>query len=77
VSEPYVKIGFRGYMPCVNVRVEKSGLDKILVISAKSLAEPLEELRLKNKNCFTGIKFDLCKADDSKMSLYVLKPLSK
>jgi hypothetical protein len=64
-------------MPCVNVRVEKSGLDKILVISAKSLAEPLEELRLKNKNCFTGIKFDLCKADDSKMSLYVLKPLSK
>jgi hypothetical protein len=77
VSEPYVKLGFRGYMPCVNVRVEKSGLDKVLVISAKSLAEPLEKLRLSNNNFFTGIEFDLCKADDSKMALYVLKPLSK
>ena len=60
VSEPYVKIGFRGYMPCVNVRIEKSGLDKVLVISAKSLAEPLEELRLKNKNCFYKCATSLC-----------------
>jgi len=77
VSEPYVKLGFRGYMPCVNVRIEKSGLDKVLVISAKSLAEPLEGLRLGNNNSFVGLTFDLCKADDSKMSLYVLKPVSK
>ena len=77
VSEPYVKLGFRGYMPCINVRIEKSGLDKVLVISAKSLAEPLESLRLTNNNSFSGLKFDLCKADDSKMSLYILKPVSK
>jgi len=72
ISEPYVKLGFRGYMPCVNVMIEKSGLEKVLVISAKSLAEPLEALKKSNNDKFTGLTFALRKADESQTSLYVL-----
>ena len=75
ISEPFVKLSFRGYMPCVKVIVEKSKLEKILVIAAKSLAESLESMRSENEGNFTGLKFELSKADDSKLSPYVVKKI--
>ena len=48
ISEPDVVLGFRGYTPILRVRKSRTSVEYILYISAKSLAEPLEELRKKN-----------------------------
>ena len=45
VSEPDVVLTFKGYAPILRVRKSRTGVEYILYISAKSLAEPLEELR--------------------------------
>jgi len=71
-SEPYVRLSVRGYLPCVTVLLEKPGIEKVLVISAKSLAEPLDKLRTANEGKFSGLRFDLSKADETQMALYVL-----
>jgi len=65
--------GFRGYAPILTVKVDKSGLDYILFISAKSLTEQLEPLRKKNGDKFIGLKFSIRKESDDKMAKYELK----
>ena len=47
ISEPDVILTFKGYAPILRVRKLRTNVEFILYISAKSLAEPLEELRKK------------------------------
>ena len=54
VSDPNVVLTFKGYAPILRVRNTRTGLEYILYISAKSLAEPLEELRINNDGIFKG-----------------------
>ena len=48
ISEPDVVLTFRGYAPILRVQKCRTGVEYSLYISAKSLAEPLEELRKNN-----------------------------
>lgn len=73
VSEPNVILTFRGYAPIVLVRIEKSGITKVLYLSAKSLATPLEELREKNGGKFQGLKLRIRKESDEKLAKYVVE----
>lgn len=68
-SEPFLKISSMGFLPCIRVKVLRSGLDYTLVIGAKSLGAPIEALRSASGE-FTGIKIDICKESDEKMAKY-------
>jgi hypothetical protein len=73
VSEPFVRLTFRGYVPCVKVKVVKSGLDYALAINSKSISEALDKIRKQNDGFFVGLEFELCKKDESQMAPYILK----
>ncbi len=68
-----VMAGFKGYAPIVPVKVDKTGLEYILYISAKSLTEQLEPLRKHNGDQFTGLKFSIRKESKDRMAKYELK----
>ena len=69
-SEPFVVMTFKGYAPAVNVRVVRTGLDYLLYISAKSLAEGLEPMRKANEGHFKGLQFGIRKAAEDKFAKY-------
>ena len=68
-SEPYLKSSSMGFLPCIRVKVSRSGLEYTLVIGAKSLGIPIDALR-PDSGEFTGIKFEICKESDVKMAKY-------
>ena len=45
VSEPDVVLTFKGYIPVLRIQKSRTNVEYLLYISAKSLAEPLEELK--------------------------------
>lgn len=73
VSDPDVVLTFKGYAPILRVRNSRTGLEYILYISAKSLAEPLEELRKNNDGVFRGIHLRIRKESMEKISKYVIE----
>lgn len=70
ISEVNVALGVRGYSPILEVAAVKTGLQYTLYISAKSLAEPLERLRIANGGQFTGICLSIRKESQDPMSKY-------
>jgi hypothetical protein len=68
-----VALTFKGYAPVLPVKVNKTGLDYLLYISARSLAEQLEPLRKKNIGSFAGLTFSIRKESDDKYAAYELK----
>ena len=70
LSEPDVVITFYGYAPYLRVRKSKTGAEYRFYISAKSLAEPLEELRNKNNGIFKGIRFSVRKESMEQTAQY-------
>ena len=73
ISEPDVVLGFRGYTPILRVRKSRTSVEYILYISAKSLAEPLEELREKSGGIFTGIQLRIRKESMDRTSKYEIE----
>ena len=73
VSEPDVILTFKGYAPILRVRKSRTGVEYILYIPAKSLAEPLEKLRQNNDGIFTGIRFRIRKESMEQMSKYEIE----
>jgi hypothetical protein len=71
--EPFVVMTFKGYAPAVHVRVIQTGLDYLLYISAKSLAEGLEPMRKNNGGRFSGLRFQVRKASEDKFAKYELR----
>ena len=70
ISEPDVVLTFKGYVPILQVREIRTDIEYRFYISAKSLAEPLEELRSNNGGIFKGIQFRVCKEGTDKMAKY-------
>ncbi len=64
--------GFRGYAPILTVKVDMTGLDYILYISAQSLTVQLESLRKQNGGNFIGLKFSIRKESDERLAKYEL-----
>jgi len=73
ISGPYVKYSDWGYIPVLHVRVDKSGIDYILPISARSLAKQLHGL-FEQHRMWEGLRFDLRKTSQEKTSAYELTP---
>ena len=73
VSESDAQLTFKGYAPIIKVKVEKSGLVKMLYISAKSLAEKLEPLRQDNKGRFTGLRLKIRKESEDRFASYLVE----
>ena len=72
-SEPFVVLTARGYAPVVEVDVEGEEGRRIMFISAASLSQNLEELRLNNKNQFSGIRFRVKKESSDKFAKYIVE----
>jgi len=72
ISEPFIRLSVRGYLPCLKVKVLKSQLEYALSLGSKSITEGLEKLREENNGYFTKLRFNLSKKDDTQMAPYVL-----
>ena len=70
ISEPLVIMTWKGYAPVIRVRAIKTGLDYLMYLSAKSLAEGLEPLRNANNGVFSGLKIAIRKQSDEKFAKY-------
>ena len=70
---PDVVLTFRGYAPILRVQKCRTGVEYSLYISAKSLAEPLEELRKNNGGIFKGIQLRIRKESMEQMSKYQIE----
>ena len=75
-SEPNLSLTIRGYAPTLKVRVPKTGLEYEWYVSAKSIAEPLEELRERNGGRFQGIRLRVRKDSMERTALYRVEPVS-
>ncbi len=75
LSEPYLVNSIRGYAPIIDVKHLREKANYSLYISAKSISDGLEPLRINNNNLFTGIKFKIRKEENKKMSKYLIENL--
>ena len=75
ISEPYVILNSFGYIPAVKVRVENKKIIQFMYINPKTLAAPLDQLKLKNSNLFTGIKLKIRKESEEKTAKYEIEEL--
>jgi hypothetical protein len=73
LDEPDVVLTFKGYAPVLPVRQKLNGLEYILYISAKSLGESLEELRVANDGKFTGLEIEIRKMSTDKFAKYEVR----
>lgn len=71
-SEPFVVPTGRGYAPAILVRRPRAAQRQHLLIGAKSLATPLEQLRLRYR-FLTGQRITLRKTGIDKMSIYEVR----
>lgn len=70
ISEPGVLLSYRGYAPVLLVIEEGKSIPRCLYIAAKSIAEPLEEMRRDNDGEFSGLKFRIRKVGAEKTAAY-------
>lgn len=75
ISEPYVILNNFGYQPAVDILVEDKSIKQFLYISPKSLAKPLDELKIKNDNKFTGIQIKIKKTSAEKTATYEIEKI--
>ena len=75
VSEADVMLNVRGYAPVLRVRKRRTGVEYFLYISAKSLADPLEELRRENGGLFEGLRIRVRKQSSDRMSKYEIETI--
>lgn len=70
ISDADVILTTFGYAPFLRVQEIGTGTEYRLYISAKSLAEPLEELRKDNSGTFEGIQFRIRKESIDRKARY-------
>lgn len=73
MSEPYVILTARGYAPVVDAEVVGEPDSRIMYISAGSLSNQLEELRIQNEGKFKGITAKIRKESTDKFAKYILE----
>lgn len=77
LEEPTVIVTFKGYAPVLKVRVRQTGLDYLMYLSAKSIAEGLEPLRAKNAGHFAELCFRIRKQSEDQFAPYEIQPLGR
>jgi hypothetical protein len=73
-SDPHVIYTYKGYAPVVDVRVLDSGSERILFVSAQSLAAALEDIRLV-EGTLVGRRVKLAKESAEQFARYVVTEL--
>ena len=73
ISEPDIYITSRGYVPVVRIIADGHKIPRLLIISAKSIALPMEEMRHDNAGQFLGLRFSLRKAGPLPKDKYELQ----
>ena len=74
ISEAYLMYYNKiGYLPIIDVLDMESKENYFILISAKSLANQLEDLRNENNGRLNGLEFSIKKENDSSEALYVLE----
>lgn len=76
ISEADVVLAFKGYAPVLQVKERKIGDVYLLYISARSLAELLEELRKNNDGIFKGIRLRIRKESMHQREKYETEVMS-
>lgn len=71
---PYVIYTDFGYIPVLHVRVDKSGLDYMLPIAARSLARAIKPLSDANSG-LTGLRLSIQKESEEKTSKYLVSKI--
>lgn len=76
ILSPYPLVAFRNhaYAPVLEVKVERSGLRKMLFVSAHSLSEQLEDIR-KAHGSLEDVRVRLRKTSDDRFARYVVEEL--
>lgn len=62
ISEASIHITQRGYVPVLRVRTDKHKTSRLLIVSARSISFPLEEMRQDHGGQFSGLRFSLRKS---------------
>ena len=57
----------------VEVKVENKNINQFMYINPKTLAEPLDKLRIQNNNKFIGIKLKIRKASEERTAKYEIE----
>lgn len=70
LSEVDVLATFKGYVPVVRILVAGSDIPRLLIIGAKSMLEPLKQMREDNVGKFKGLKFSIRKAGTERTAPY-------
>ncbi len=75
VCEPTIVLTSRGYAPILRVQKSSTGAEFKLSIRAKSIAQPLEALRLNNRGVFKGLHFRIRKRSMEPGSQYQIQAM--
>lgn len=75
-SEPFVIFTYRGYVPAVLARLP-DGSERVLFIAAASIAMPLEGLRKRNENRFSGIRIGIRKESTDRYAKYIVREIAE
>lgn len=70
ISEASIHITQRGYVPVLRVITDKHKSSRLLIISARSISFPLEEMRQDHGGKFSGLRFSLRKSGPNPKDLY-------
>jgi hypothetical protein len=69
---PFVIYKNNSYIPALEVKVINTGIHKILFVSAKSLSEKLENIRIR-ANTLKGVKVNIMRASKEQFAPYVVE----
>lgn len=73
LTEPFVTVTFRGYTAGIDVRVIATQLEYTLLLGAKSLSEPLENLRVSSGGLLAGKKVAVRKSGEERTAGYEVR----
>jgi hypothetical protein len=72
-TEPYLIMTNKGYRCFVDVRESGSKTRKRLLIEARSLGEPLDEMVIENDGLFKGIDIEVRKDSKGRLARYLVR----
>jgi hypothetical protein len=73
LTEPFVTVTFRGYTVAIDVRVIATQLEYTFLLGAKSLSEPLENLRVSSDGLLAGKKVAVRKSGEERTASYEVR----
>jgi len=77
VSDPFITVTYRGYAVAIDVRVISTQLEYTLLVGAKSLSDPLEQLRERAGGVLTGQRCAVRKSGVERTATYEMREIGK